>query len=114
FFVVPLPEHRHGLLVVGTCRWEMIPSLGDQSQQAERESHTPRISQASAPCQALLAQPFCPISVAPEIRQACSSIECLHLRRPFRPLAPRERPSEKAPPLTPVTTNFPEPPQCSC
>ncbi len=77
-------------------------------------SNACRIFEFSVPYQALLVQRFCLVNVIHEvIQQVCSRHEHLHLRRHRNSFALGSRPFEKVPPLTPVTTDFPEPQQCS-
>src|SRR5947209_10675160 len=73
--------------------------------------HACRVSQVSAPWQALLRQRFCPIKVALFKSHKCSSLERLHLQRRCHSLAPRQRSFEKILPLPVVPTGCPEPHQ---
>src|SRR5207244_6064923 len=83
-------------------------------QPTEGKRNACRVSQFPEQYQALLAQRFCPIIIELEESQVHGSLECLHLRRRSNPFAPRQRPFQKVPALTPMTTDIPEPPQrCS-
>src|SRR5437773_7642179 len=92
-----------------SCPYSQLSPPTDQGK-----SNACCVSECLVQCQAFLVQRFCSISVMFEVnQQICSRHEHLHLRRCCTSFALGSRPFEETPPLTPVSTDFPVPQQCS-